>query len=297
MKPFYCSKVSGKKGKFNGNELVVKKASRASINRVDKLCDEENEYKRKKVYLPYFFSIIQIVALCIAGIGTLSLYMGTEYNIVSLEDFEWRVVILVTILSGIVLVGIFGYEKMRQINYEKSDICAEYNSRIENMFESIYLEMGVPIDAPYVDFLHFNYRLNGAGVVPVKTEKYSQLFNIWDFKFYSDNKKLYMASDEEVYAIDIANIKNITKVNEKIYLSVTKKQKNTIAKFKKNNVKGRFGSYKIESYYIMQFEHKEDLWGLYFPWYELPVIEELTGIKAKWEMVGDNPTIFALILK
>ena len=281
MKPFWCSKVSGNKLKFNGDELVVKKASKGAINRVDKLCDEENEYKRKKVYLPYIFSIIQIVALCIAGIGALSLYLGAEYDIVSLDDFEWRVVILLTVLSGVVLFGIFGYEKLRQINYEKSDICAEYNARIDNMFDSIYLEMGVPIDAPYVDFLHFNYRLNGAGVVPVKTEKYSQLFNIWDFKFYSDNKKLYMASDEAVYAIDIASIKGIKKIDEPISISVDRRQKKRIAKFEKCNVKGRFGTYKIESYYIMGFEHKSDLWGLYFPWYELPVIEELTGIKAQ----------------
>lgn len=281
MKPFWCSKVSGNKLKFNGDELVVKKASKGAIKRVDKLCDEENEYKRKKVYLPYIFSIIQIVALCIAGIGALSLYLGTDYNVVSLDDFEWRVVILVTSLSGVVLVGIFSYEKIRQINYEKSDICAEYNARIDNVFDSIYLEMGVPIDAPYVDFLHFNYRLNGAGVVPVKTEKYSQLFNIWDFKFYSDNKKLYMASDEAVYAIDIASIKGIKKIDEPISISVDKRQKKRIDKFEKYNVKGRFGTFKIESYYIMEFEHKSDFWGLYFPWYELPVIEELTGIKAQ----------------
>ena len=280
MKVFYCSKGSGNKWKFNGNELVVKRASKGSIKRIDKLCDEENEYKKKKVYIPSFLYGIEMVALFIMLIGALSLYLGIEDNMVSMDDLEWRIVILVTALSSIVLLGVFGYEKMRQINYEKSDVCAEYNARMENMYESIYLEMGVPIDAPYVDFLHFNYRMNGAGVVPVQVGKYSQLYNIWDFKFYSDDKKLYMASDEEVYAIDIANIKNITKMNKKIHLSVTKKQKNTVDKFKKNNVKGYFGSYKIESYYIMEFEHKGDLWGLYFPWYELPVIEELTGIKA-----------------
>ncbi len=281
MKVFYCSKGSGNKWKFNGNELVVKRASKGSINRIDKLCDEENEYKKKKVYIPGFLYGIEMVALFIMLIGGLSLYLGIDDNIVSLDDLEWRIVILVTALSSMVLVGIFGYEKMRQTNYEKSDVCAEYNARMENMYESIYLEMGVPIDAPYVDFLHFNYRMNGAGVVPVQTGKYSQLYNIWDFKFYSEDRRLYMASDEAIYAIDIANIKNITKMDEKIHLSVTKKQKNTIAKFKKNNVKGRFGSYKIEAYYIMEFEHKGDLWGLYFPWYELPVIEDLTGVKAK----------------
>ncbi len=281
VKVFYCSKVSGKKVKFNGDELVVKKVSRASINRVNKLCDEENEYKRKKVYIPGFLYGVEMVALFIAFLGALSLVMGFLDGMVSLDDFEWRIVILVTILSGIILVGVFGYERIREINYEKSDICAEYNARIENMFDSMYLEMGVPIDAPYVDFLRFEYKLKGAKVVPVQIAKYSELFNICDFKFYSDKKKLYMASDEEVYAIDIANIKSITKVDEKIYLSVTENQKETIAKFKKNNVKGRFGSYKIESYYIMKFEHKGDLWGLYYPWYELPVIEELTGIKAQ----------------
>ncbi len=281
MRPFYCSKISGNKWKFNGNELVVKRASKGSINRIDKLCDEENEYKKKKVYIPGFLYGIEMVALSIVAIGGLALYLGVEDNIVSLADLEWRIVILVTALSSLVLLAIFGYEKARQIKYEKSDICAEYNARIENMYESIYIEMGVPIDAPYVDFLHFNYRMNGAGVVPVQTSKNSRLYNIWDFKFYSDDRKLYMASDEAVYAIDLANIKSISKVDEKIQLSVTKKQKNTNVKFNKNNVKGRFDSYKIESYYIMEFEHKGDLWGLYFPWYELPVIEELTGVKAK----------------
>ena len=281
MKVFYCSKVSGKKGKFNGNEFVIKKAPKGSINRVDKLCDEENEYKRKKVYIPRFLYSVQFVSLVVACFGALSLIMGMQAGMVSLADFEWRVVILVTVLSGIILVSIFGYEKTRQINYEKSDICAEYNARIDNMFDSIYMEMGVPIDAPDVDFFSFNYILKSAEVVPVKTGKYGQLYNISKLKFYSDNKKLYIASDEEVYAIDIASIKRIKKVDKPISIAVDKRQKKRIAKFEKYNIKGRFGTYKIESYYIMGFEHKSDLWGLYFPWYELPVIEELTGIKAQ----------------
>ncbi len=280
MKPFYCSKVSGNKWKFNGNELVVKKASKGAINRVDKLCDEENEYKRKMVYIPRFFYSVQFISLVVVFFGALSLVMGMQSDMVSLADFEWRVVILVTALNGIVLVGIYGYEKMRQNNYEKSDICAEYNARIDNMFDTIYLEMGVPVDAQDVDFFSFNYILKGAEVVPVKTGKHGQLYDIWELKFYSDKKKLYMASDEAVYAIDIASIKGIKKIDKPISISVDKRQKKRIAKFEKYNVKGRFGSYKIESYCIMRFEHKGDLWGLYFPWYELSVIEELTGIKA-----------------
>ena len=222
MKLFYCSKVSGDKWKFNGNELVVKRASKDAINRVDKLCDEENEYKRKKVYIPRFLFSVQFVSLVIACFGALSLVMGMQVGMVSLDDFEWRIVIMVTILSGMILVGISGYEKIRQINYEKSDICAEYNTRINNMFDSIYWGMGVPIDAPDVDFFSFNYILKGVEVVPVKARRYVQLYNISELKFYSDKKKLYMASDEEVYAIDIANIKRIKKVEKTISVAVDK---------------------------------------------------------------------------
>ena len=37
----------------------------------------------------------------------------------------------------------------------------------------------------------------------------------------------------------------------------------------------------MKKYYILEFEQNGETWGIYFPQYELPVVETLTGIKAE----------------
>ena len=41
-----------------------------------------------------------------------------------------------------------------------------------------------------------------------------------------------------------------------------------------------YGCIICKSYHILEFEHNNDLWGIYIPCYELPVIEDITGLKA-----------------
>ena len=37
---------------------------------------------------------------------------------------------------------------------------------------------------------------------------------------------------------------------------------------------------KIARFVELELEHEGETWGIYFPCYELPVFEELTGLKA-----------------
>lgn len=279
MKPFYCSKKTNGKWKFNDSELVIKKASKDLLNRIDRLFDEEDEYKRKHVYLHKAFYTIQLI-FGIVGLFTLiPMLFCLQREMISLSEPIWCYSVGIGLFC---LVGEQSIEyliKKRERNYEESEICAEYKARIDAMFDSIYSEMGVPINAPDVDILCFNYKLEGSDVVPIKVGRYGRLYRFGTLRFYNYKKKLCMASDEEVYAIDISGIKSIKRIEKPIRFEINKMDKERIARFKKHSIKRKFGVYTIESHYIMEFEHNGDLWSLYFPWYELPVIEELTGFK------------------
>ena len=41
------------------------------------------------------------------------------------------------------------------------------------------------------------------------------------------------------------------------------------------------GDYTYKGYHILELEINGELWGIYFPCYELMVFEEITGLKAE----------------
>ncbi len=280
MKPLFCFQIDNKMKENSAKDLIVKRAPRSAINRIDKACDEENAYVMKKVSLPIAFNIIEMVLLLPAFFA---LYIA--YDAISKESFEiikdWAWIFVPGLISAIVLLIIFSVEKIRKHNYENSERYALHQNRLDRLFDSLYMEMGVPVDAPYTDIIYFSYRVKNGEIKPDVTGKYDRQYKLWNMKVFSDKKRLYLSTDEEMYAIDLEKIKGIRKTDKAAYLSADEKQKRRLEKFKKHNVKaGVLTGYKIQPY-ILEYEHKGEDWGIYFPHYELSVFENATGLKAK----------------
>lgn len=282
MIPLFCYNIS-KKMKMQGTEFLVKKAPKSAINRIDKIYDEENEYKNKNVSLPFVLNIIETILLFPAGMSA-SLIVGLFIEkSISFSQFieDWTFWFYIGIISWLLLSIIFSVRIIRERNYKKSERYALYMDRLDRLYESLYMEMDVPAGTPDTSIIYFSYRIKNGKIKPEMCGKYDQLYKIWELKVYSDEKKLYLASDEEVYAIDMSGIKRIRKNESSARVFIEKSQKETIAKFKKHNVKQSvLEGYKIETY-ILEFEYKGELWVIYFPHYELPVFEQITGIKTE----------------
>ena len=41
------------------------------------------------------------------------------------------------------------------------------------------------------------------------------------------------------------------------------------------------GNVFFKPYYILEIEHNDEIFGIYFPCYELPIFEKLTGLTAQ----------------
>lgn len=43
----------------------------------------------------------------------------------------------------------------------------------------------------------------------------------------------------------------------------------------------KYGKIYVKPYYILELEYMDETWGIYFPNYELPAFECITGLKAE----------------
>ena len=277
MKVFWCTRYKKNKGKFHGEELLLDNVSSATLRQIDKVYDEENAYKLKHVDLPIVVRILKFIFFMVAFLLSMVLLQFIEEIF---ETTEMQVTLVVCIVCWILFLIPFVVEQTRKKNYEKSERYQLYQKRLDGLYDYLYSELGVPADAPCVDVIRFNYVLMGDKVVPFQKNKNSEKYYVVDFKFYVEKENLCISTDEEVYGIKLSSIKGIKRTDKKIHLLLNTSVGNRAEKLKKHNVKKRLGAYIINPYYILEFEHKNEKWGLYFPCYELPVIEELTGLKA-----------------
>lgn len=277
MKVFWCTRYKKNKGKFHGEELLLDKVSSATLRQIDKVYDEENAYKLKHVDLPIVVGILKFVFLMVAFLLSMVLLQFIEEIF---ETTEMQVTLVVCIVCWILFLIPFVVEQTRKKNYEKSERYQLYQKRLDDLYDYLYSELGVPADAPCVDILYFDYVLNGEKIVPFQRTEKSSKYNVREFKFYIEGENICISNDEMVYGIKLSSIKGIKRVDKKIRLPQYVAEGNRAEKFKKCNIKLGAICYIMKSYYILEFEHKNEKWGLYFPCYELPVIEELTGLKA-----------------
>ena len=87
------------------------------------------------------------------------------------------------------------------------------------------------------------------------------------FKIFSDTNCLYIANLEGKYAFPLSSLVSIHTVKKRIRIAGWNKE----IGFKQ----GVYKQYKLEVY------HDGVSLGIYIPCYELPIFEELTGLKAE----------------
>ena len=156
---------------------------------------------------------------------------------------------------------------------------------LETVVKNIYAEHGVPASAPETDILAISYKIIDGEVHPKARTFESTPFTNLIYKVFSDSENLYLVNCEAKYAFPLTGLKAIRTVKKRIMLSDWNKDE-------KHN-KGIYKSYKLsvddhnnvyaKPYHFLEIEHNGETYGIYFPCYELPVFEEVTGLKAETE--------------
>ncbi len=286
IKPVFAINVTENKNNdvSNAEEFLCQRISQVNKESLDKVSEENNDVL-KKASLPLPLKVLMYASM-IVSIICLRVYLNLKFDGMSAGEL-WNKAPALFIAFGVSVVILFtvlffGKKKREKVlNSEENEIVS---SRVDVVCRNIYAELGVEEQTPEVDVFDFKYKVKKNGLTFV-ADKMSQA-NVmnYPYKFYVSDDCLYLVSLEAKYRIPLTKTKGILKVNKRAVIPKFMWNKDVPfnSEYYKQFKIGCNDNYiLIKPYYILCFEHNGEEWGIYFPSYELPVFEKLTGLKAE----------------
>lgn len=224
--------------------------------------------------LPKLFRIIQFVCGITAALLLVSILKADVSLAEGYQNAPW-----IFWTSGICLI-IWLVLKLLSIHKEKAVLSADENTQVfshwEHTADAVYAELSVPADAKEVDILSFFYKeKDGSIKVCEKGMQVAPYFNP-TFKIFTDAEYLYLANLEGKYAFPLSSITGIHTVKKHIRIAGWNKEtpynKGIYKQYKLTT--DNYGCIHCKSYHILGLNQNGEIWGVYFPNYELPVFEE-----------------------
>lgn len=287
MKPFLGIDITKDKKNehFNGDEFIVASASPELVKALDNESDKALEvFDRVKLPLPA--RIMQWGC----GIAGFSVFMALLKIVIDEDSFSlsnaYQTAPWVFWLAGACLliwlaITIIGHKKEKAA-LEDGD-SENTTLRIDSLADTIYEELGVPTDAAEVELLSFSYKLkNGEVFIKESADDITSYISVV-YKAYVSGGELFLADREHKYAFSLSDIRAIHTVKKRIsYFGWYKDVSCDDDAYKSYKLKeDDLGLIHIRWYHILEVEHCGETFGIYFPSYELPIFETLTGLKAE----------------
>lgn len=271
-----------KNEQLNGSEFIVAKPSEAMTHALEKALNGADEVHKKSRF-PLAVRIIKWICGAVGGVvGTCFMRaledMSIEEAYQNATEFVW--VGIACIIVWLVL-EIFSRKKAKDVM--ETDESTRTFSNLESVTDAVFSELAVPAEAKDVDILSFFYKeKEGEIKMHQKGLQIVQYYN-FNYKIFADSENFYMANLEEKYAFPLASLRAIHTVKKRIILYTwNKEEKYNKGVYKQYKLDiGEGGEIHCKNFHILEFEHNGELWGLYFPAYELPAFEEVTGLKAE----------------
>ncbi len=285
MKPFLGIDISTDKNNktVNGEQFICAKPSalleQTLNNSAGNLAETIKEAK-----LPLVVRIIQTVCGAV-GLLTLtgavrSLGDGDITLAQAYQNAPWLFWIMIICLVVWAILKVCSVKKQKKVL--ESDESQNILSKFDSVANSINNELKIPSDAPTADILSFYYKMKDG--MPKAVEK-GLAFSPYDncaYRIFTDADNLYIADLSGKYCIPRHSLRAIRTVEKRIRVPKWNKEtpptKGEYKQFKL--VKDNNNCIQFKPYYILEFEHNGENWGIFFPKYELPVIENLTGLSA-----------------
>lgn len=287
MKPFlgYDLTENKKNDNYHGDELLMVKITEVQKASFENAVDDNLELI-DKAKLPLIFRIVE--GIC--GFGGLILAGGIARAWGDSEDMTlarmYETVPWIFWVSGVLIViyialKLIGNKKAKEVL--ESDEGNLKKNRLDSAVNRIYAELGVPDSTAETDILSFGYKIKN-GEIKAKSRGFELTpYNNLIYRVFSDGSSLCLVNMDGRFEIPLSDIKGIKTVKEHITLSDW--NKDTPCR------KGEYKQYKItvddkdlvhiRKYHILEFTHGGEEWGIYFPCYELPVFEKVTGMTAE----------------
>lgn len=286
MKPFLGVDLTTdkKNEQVNGNEFLVAKPSNTLVQSFER-SSENAEETIEKSKLPLPVRIIQ----WICGGGGAIVAVGIIRSLLRSDDVSvqqayqnapglfWFAGIALLVWVVLKLVSV---RKAKSVL--ETDESAQTFDNLESTCDAIFAELSVPKDSKDADILSFFYKVKDGEIK--MTQKGMQMVHCINsvYKVFADSENLYIANIEGKYAFPLSSVKGIRTVKKHISMPEWNKEE----RFNKGVYKqyklttDDYGHIHSKYYHIIEVDYNGELSGVYIPCYELPVFEELTGLKA-----------------
>ncbi len=284
MKPFLGIDitVNKKNEQMNGEEFIIERPNvslRQSLE--SSLIDANATMKKSKLPLPIQIGqwICGTVGFIIA-VGILKALTGNDS--VSFAEAYQNAAWLFWLGGACLLTWIF--LKFLSIRKGKNVLETEESSQVFDKLtktgESVFSDLNVPKNSKEIDILSFYYKVKNDNIkVCEKGIQITPYFNPI-FHIFADSENIYLANFEAKYAIPRSAIKSIRIIKKTIRISDWNKEVayNDAIYAKYKLAVDNLGCILCKSYNILEFEHQNEKWGIYFPCYELPTVTELLDL-------------------
>lgn len=284
MKPFLGIDLTTdkKNEQLNGSEFIVAKPSEEMTRALEKSLDGADEVYEKAT-LPIAVRIVKWICGAVGGFVGVCFIRALED--ISIKEAYQNATEFVWVGGACILVWLIleFLSRKKAKTVMETDKSSHTFSRLESVSDAVFTELAVPADAKDVDILSFFYKVKEGEIkVHEKGLQIAQYYN-FNYKIFADSENFYMANLEEKYAFPLSSLRAIHTVKKRIILySWNKEEKHNKGVYKQYKLDiGEGGEIHCKNFHILEFEHNGELWGVYFPAYELPAFEEITGLKAE----------------
>ena len=281
MIPFYGIDLTTnrKNQQPSGQVFLAKRTSSALTQSLTASADKAEE-KLCRAKLPLLLRMAQYLCGIVALVFALGILRA---NVTFAEGYQNAAWIYWTAgLCLILWLVLTAWSMLRSRSVLGAEESRQAFSGLEQLSDAIFEDLKVPADAKAVDILSFFYKTDKDGIrVCEKPLQMAPYINL-ECKLFADQDAVYLVNLEGRYTFPRAALTQITSVDRHIRLHGWNKEE--------AYNKGIYKPYQLTTdgyhtihctgYHILHIEHNGSVWGIYFPSYELPAFEEVTGLRA-----------------
>ncbi len=287
MKAIFCIDITKNKRNKDmiGEEFIVKEISEESRRDLTKNMGEISEIVEKSL-IPGWLTILGIVCHLLGLISLFGIIKGIS-NVGIEKAFENAPFIF--ILCAILLIfsiSLFIFARRKKEKTLKENNIDDHMEILEKEIEAIHEELGVPSDAKEIEILTFYYKDKKGtpkAVYHSETRFLPTPYKNICLKAFTTPGYFQIADNNCVYAFKLHELKSIKTIKKGVSIPEWYKEENfREGPYKKYKMyRDNQGGIHTRKYHILEIENNGEIYGIYFPCYELPIFEELTGISTE----------------
>ncbi len=282
MKPIFAIDITTDKKNevVNGEEFITRRVSEQTMNKYEQKT-EKLDGTMQKSQLPLWLRIIKYVL----GLAALIVLAGTIKAGVSLEEAinnaGWLIITGIVCGAGWIVLHLASRQKEKVVLDEEraEDQVEDINTDIKKMYE----ELQVPANAITIDVLCFKYAEKN-GEIKIKAPGFQtfQFINAESLAFRQDGC-LHLAGIDVVRSFPLEELKRIRVIKKHSTMASWNKEQGPTEEPYKSYKLGvdQYGNVHIGSYAILELERGGQVYGIYFPSYEIDRIARLLGLTAE----------------